>query len=834
MATFDFGRLAGTSTSDIIEPASLFDALPNKKNGYGYARAVQKTVWDAWSPRRNERDLVIKSNTGGGKTIAGLVILQCCLNEKLGPALYIAPEPDLATRVMEEAANLGLAVVDEPDSSAFLSGRAICVTTMQRVVNGQSRFGIATPGGRAPVAVGALVVDDAHAALARTAESTRLVIPRAHTAYTKILELFEQDLKGQSKNAFLDVLSEDVNATLRIPFWAWSDAQGAVLSALHPHRTENDFKWAWPAIADILERCEVIVTGAGIEVTPLCPPIEKFPTFHEAKRRIYLTATLADDSVLVTHFDADPASISTALVPDSAADLGDRLVLAPQELNPQIAHDEVRDAVAELAKEHNAVVLVPSHRQARLWSDVATKTVATAVAIEAAVDELKAGHVGIVVIVNRYDGIDLPDEACRLLVIDGLPFAYNGSERREALALRNSDAMVTRQLQRFEQGIGRGVRSRDDRCVVVVLDKRLVALISRIDVADRLSPATRAQLELSRKVAGELEGSGVTMAELVPIMRQVIDDDQGFREASRSALVGATYGPAYLSPSAEHLRRAYNSAIIGRDEEAAQHADAAVQAVLATGDEPLAGWIGETLATYLHRVNPVRAQAALATASERNRAVLRPMAGINYKKVRPSGAQAQEASDFLIGRYASGPELILGVEAVLDDITWDKELWNETEEALTELGEHLGFIAQRPERDFGIGSDVMWVLQPGVYAVIEAKTGAVADTISKRDINQLAGSVNWCEGAYPGSKVIPVMVHPAILVDKAGTPPVGAKGLSVEKMEALKAKVRDLASALAAHDAFRDPTKIQPLLVHYGLAGNTIIDSFTLQLTRTT
>jgi hypothetical protein len=831
VAAFDFERIAGTSASDITDPNALFDALSNKKSGYGYARAVQKTVWDAWGPRRNDRDLVIKTNTGGGKTIAGLMILQCCLNEGVGPALYVAPEPDLAARVMEEAENLGLAVTEDPDSTAFLSGRAICVTTMQRLINGKTRFGMAGPGGREPVVVKALVVDDAHAALARTEESTRLVVPSGHATYAKLLEMFEDDLSKQNMKALLDILASDYSATMRIPFWAWAEKHDEVLALLHPHRGDDTFKWAWPAISDILGQCEAIVTASGIEISPLCPPIEKFPTFHEAERRIYLTATLADDSVLVTHFDSDPDSIATPLVPDSAADLGDRLVIAPQELNPRISHDEVRDAVAGIAKKHNAVVLVPSHRQAGLWADVARMTVSSAADVEDAVAKLKAGHVGVVVIVNRYDGIDLPDKACRLLVIDGLPFAYNGAERREATALRNSDAMVTRQLQRFEQGIGRAVRSRDDRCVVVVLDKRLVALISRLDVADRLSPATKAQLDLSRKFASEFD-SDVSMSELVPIMEQVIDDDPGFRKASRSVLVGATYGPPYLSPAAPHLRKAYNAAIIGRDQDAAAHADAAVQAALTAGDEPLAGWIGETLATYLHAVDEVRAQAALATASERNRAVLRPATGINYRKVKATFGQAQEASDFLTSRYKSGAELVLGTEAVLDDITWDTDLWNDAEEALAELGQHLGFIAQRPERDFGIGSDVMWVLEPGVHAPIEAKTGSTAQRISKKDINQLAGSNNWCEDAYPTAKVIPVIVHPSTVVQRDGTPPAGAKCITKAKMDSLKGKVRAFATAIAADEGYRDPAKVEAQLAHHGLAGNVFINNFTAHVTR--
>src|SRR4051794_7638259 len=86
LMAFDFTRLSrGTALSDVIQPATLFDALPNKASGYGYLRAVQKTVLDAWFARRDERDVVIKTNTGGGKTIVGLLMLQSSLNEKKGP-----------------------------------------------------------------------------------------------------------------------------------------------------------------------------------------------------------------------------------------------------------------------------------------------------------------------------------------------------------------------------------------------------------------------------------------------------------------------------------------------------------------------------------------------------------------------------------------------------------------------------------------------------------------------------------------------------------------------------------------------------------------------------
>ena len=70
-------------------------------------------------PRRmvraaDERDLAIKMNTGAGKTLVGLLILQSCLNEHRGPALYVTPSPYLAEQVTDQAALLGVACDGQP------------------------------------------------------------------------------------------------------------------------------------------------------------------------------------------------------------------------------------------------------------------------------------------------------------------------------------------------------------------------------------------------------------------------------------------------------------------------------------------------------------------------------------------------------------------------------------------------------------------------------------------------------------------------------------------------------------------------------------------------
>jgi len=312
------------------------------------------------------------------------------------------------------------------------------------------------------------------------------------------------------------------------------------------------------------------------------------------------------------------------------------------------------------------------------------------------------------------------------------------------------------------------------------------------------------------------------------VITQVIDADPDFRKRSREALLGVTYSPAVLSPPAKYLRAAYNSAVAGRAAEAAQHSQTAVQAARDSGDERLAGWVGETHAAYLQEVDPVAAQNALNSAGRANSAVLRPLAGLNYQRIGVTSAQSEQAVNHLSAYYATGAELIVGIEALLADIVWDNERTYEAEAAIADLGLHLGFSAQQPERVYGIGSDVLWAMGSHTYAVIEAKTGASAPLIWKKDINQLAGSANWCVSEYGSdATVIPVLVHPSHTVEQAGTQPAGTRVITKGNLNELKLAVRNYARALAHDDQYRLPAIVDQQLHHHKLTAAAIISEYT-------
>jgi Rad3-related DNA helicase len=290
----------------------------------------------------------------------------------------------------------------------------------------------------------------------------------------------------------------------------------------------------YPLLREILPYCRCIIGGQSLEIEPICPPIDLIKSFFKAKRRIYMTATLADDSVLATHFGASPEKLNDPIVPVSSQFMGERMILMPQELNPDIEVPDIRQLLIKLSKDENVVVIVPSMQSADSWKTDADQ-ILIGDKVAGGIEELRAGHVGLTVLVNRYDGIDLPGDACRILALFELPEVSSFLEAADMSILGSSQAGLRRQMQRIEQGMGRGVRSNDDYCVVLLCGPKLTSRIKSPEGRQMLTGATQAQLELSTNLAKKLDGTDIDGIEM--ITQQCLERDTGWVNVSKKALI---------------------------------------------------------------------------------------------------------------------------------------------------------------------------------------------------------------------------------------------------------------------------------------------------------
>jgi len=609
------------NATKLLVPRDIFASLPDKP--WSRLRLEQGEVLKQWFDRRAERDLVIKQNTGGGKTVIGLLAAQSSLNEDMGPAVYLVPDTYLVRQVADEAKALGLPYTLDARDTAFRSSQAILITTFDKVINGRSAFGVA--GYKDTVRLGTVIVDDAHAALAAARNQFTVTIPATHPAYEQLLARFAGDLRAQNPKNYADLDAGDHCSPMRIPFWAWVERQDKVLDVLRRYGDDASLKslfFPWPLVAEHLQLTVATITDRVIEIRNPCPPIDMLTAFAQAKRRIYLTATLADDGVLVTDLGADPDSVRRPITPERAADLGDRMILAPLALNPQLTEDAVRQLARAFADGDrngdgqpdadplNVVVLVPSDRAAGNWFEYADATLHVN-DMKAVVDRMTDGkHVGLVVLVNKYDGVDLPGDACRLLIIDGIPSPLDASERRESAALAGSATYLAREIQRLEQGMGRGIRDEQDHCAVLLLGRKPALALVEPESQALFSPATRAQIALSTQVAAQISGEGLDAVR--DALQTFLSRDETWRTLSKRATAAVEYDrEGHVTELAIGRRRAFNSAAVNDPATATTILRNALDSV---SDETTKGWYLEEVAAYENLAVPADAQRTLKAA----------------------------------------------------------------------------------------------------------------------------------------------------------------------------------------------------------------------------
>lgn len=814
----DFSSLLGTSlVGTATDPSKLFSALP-RPGGYPYLRNVQDEVLKKWHARRNERDIVIKMNTGAGKTIVGLLALRSSLNEKVGPAAYITPDSFLAEQVISVAKDLGIETTQELDQR-YLSGNAILVHNIHKIVNGRSKFGIndSTP-------LGSIVIDDAHSCLRTAEEQFTISLPQGHDAYKELFQLFKDSLEGQSLATVLDIAEGDPTKFLVVPYWAWRDKQHLVTPILHKHRGSKELEWQWPLLKEALPNCTAIFSGRGLTISSRCLNIQLLRDFENAKRRIFMTATLADDSTLITHFRANSEAISSPVEPASGGDLGDRMILVPQELNPDITEDDVKAFVKWAGNSWNVVVIVPSLKRASYWKDVAAQTL-TSDSLNSGVALMRNGRVGVTVLVNKYDGVDLPYDACRILVIDGLPEIEQPLDRADASMLEDSDAMLAKHVQRIEQGMGRGIRSNDDHCVVLLLGNRLVRRLSLPAAQSKFTRATLAQLELSRKVADKLKGK--PLAEIYQdAMTPCLMQDPQWVSVSRAvvAAVDASDHSRGDAKAAVRIRSAFDAALLDRYADAQQQLRAAIEE---EKDPRVQGWLTQLLADYTHPVDPSRAQAIQLSAQKTNRLVLKPVSGVEYIRLKASGPQSEALAELLRQTYKDPISMVQGYNAILEDLQFQPSSFRRFEAAIDELGRHLGFASHRPEVEYGRGPDNLWQLGALQFAIIECKNEATSAVISKDYVDKSAGRRHWFAESYgPGCTAASVMVHPSNVVSRLASPDPSLRILTSRKLDELKTAVRTLSKGIL-QSGFHDVTSIGRQLEHLGLTGDKLVVRFT-------
>ena len=799
----DFSRLRRRQAKSApIDPVDIFLRLP-KSPGFDDLWSSQADALKHWFNRRTERDIVIKLNTGGGKTLVGLIIAQSIINERQGPVLYLCPTTQLQGQIIEQSQKYGIPTVPyvtgrgEDLSEDFLGAQAVMVATYHALFNGRSKFGISgTPGGS--VDLQGLILDDAHTAFSNMRDifSLRIQREKHQDLYEELTTLFRGDFAQQARQGtYDDIIVGHESSILEVPYISWANRADEVRQRV-AEAAVSDFPFVWPLIRDTFEQCHALVSKDQFVITPIYPIMNLFPSFTGCTRRIYMSATVADDSSIIRTFDAAPDSVSNPISPTSLAGVGERMIIIPEltHLNKSRISKLSRALAERVCKKAGAVVLTSSVASAEQWSDVATVCQGDDVA--PAVGELVARSTnGPYVFPNRYDGIDLPGDSCRLLILAGIPQGSNIYDLFRATVLEGSETINTSLAQRIEQGMGRGTRGGGDHCVVLLLGKDLVGWVSRASNLRLLTNTTQEQVRVGIEVSEEIS----SVADLLETVKKCLGRSTDWTQYHADALADATSHPPVDKGSltvAAMERRYFAQLQAGYNAKAMAVIEKFVHDSKDL-DAKLRGWLLELGSRAANHAGDAANRDRLQRdAYSSNRRVQRPAQETLYTPLLAPTQQAEKIVVYL-QQFALLGAAVIEFEGIADQLV-STATSNQFEEALNRLGKVLGFASERPEKEQGLGPDVLWIQSATNAWIIEAKSKKHAkNSLTKTEHGQLLQSAEWFQSHYAGMDGMRVVLHPNAFATEAVT--VGdTMALTLAKLGELVGSVRTLLTELSS------------------------------------
>lgn len=758
-------------------PEEMFYTLSGRSSTHGYLRGPQQDVLREYADQfATATDVAFELPTGTGKTAVGLLVAEW---QRLSgkKAAFLCLTNQLAGQVLAESQRMGIACADlrgtrETRSAAeegrYRTGEAVAVTTYSNLFNVN------------PVLqeCDLLVFDDAHGAENYVADNWT-VSANAHRnedLYNSLLAALRPGLTDMQVRSILD--RSGVPSVELVDRQGHPECLNNVVEVLDAASSESRI-FPWTLIRNKLHSCVFLVSPTEITIRPLVPPTHMHAPFASAKQRIYMSATLGGESDLQRAYGIERLSIVRA----KSRQWGRRYVFVP---GVYATEDDALGIVSELwdsMQTRRAVVLAPSERvMSRTIDELENRMVMKPARLQSedianSMDEFVNRTDVILALAGRYDGLDLPDDQCRLLVLSHSPAAINPLERHLSQHWKMGPILRKRERTRLIQGMGRCTRNATDFAIIIWLGQSLVNAAASPSMVAGFPPEIAAELmwgvQQSELAAKDADG---LIAMLIGLLSD--NDYRKAADASIAEIQGKTPQPDfkdYEEAGADEVR--YAKAMWDGNFEYAVEIAHGIADTLNSAE--IAGY--RAWWWYL---------ASIAAAELRE-------AGVEQDSLRRGascGVNAGWLNSLLRQRkvsvVAADGELEPNAEAVWDLIskwgwagpTFEKNLVEMIgqlhdnyhvayHQGLEALGKCCG--AQTTRSTEPGAPDVVWSFSDALYLAFEAKTGKQGTDLSKKEVQNARGHIDWVRAQLSSSKdakVETIVVAPTPSMDQWALP----------------------------------------------------------------
>lgn len=812
-------QIGGGEDQRPVVPIDIFDRLT--------LRGPIKGIWqpqadalNSWHKVRSERDVVIQMNTGGGKTLVGLLAAQSLVNETSGHVLYVCPNNQLVEQTLIRAHELGMAPAHRykgvwHNKEVFQAGESFAITNYATLFNGLSSL--------SKEEVHAVIFDDAHVADGYIRAAYTVALTGGTSAFKAILGIVRPYFAaGAYGSIFQDIAQGNPNTLLFIPtFVLWRERVKVRQALLDSGIDEHDnLKYPWGHLKDQLGSCCMLMTGQRIEISPPVLPVGHLPYFQGETRRLYLTATLPSQEAFARTFGVGSP---TTIQPEGKTGDPQRLFV----LVPGSDDDKQRQAALKLIEGKKACVISPSTKRASRWCPPGV------------VFGSEEGHGGIqafteskepklLALVARYDGIDLPGDACRVLLLDSLPIGEHLLDRFLDQSVSTGAGLRSHRATRVVQAIGRIFRSNTDHGAVLIVGPDLQAWMRSPHNQAYLPPSIQRQLQLAGELFKNVQVGTTSWDELLDAMLQGSKEWDALYSKSidRFGVKSVASKENWYRDSLVGEREAY-LLVWGRQYGKAATRYQALAKSVESEDSRLAAWYQHWAGLCLMHLDQYDSAGIEFVKACNCRAELgRP---------RESGPQAEAKQSYRAGPQAltlaerfekNRPKLAKLLFSVQSHLMYGPET-GKAEQAMADLGELLGLQVTRPDKEEKTGPDVLWhdTARKQVRA-FELKTDKKeTGQYKKEEIGQCHDHSEWVSKAFPEADADLAIVGRALRVVDQANPAETLRVIELPGFIDCVERVALMMEALDAEVHIPIAERCERWLRHYGLAWPQCVDS---------
>lgn len=724
-------------------PADFFQDIRPRKIAALYDQQAQ-LLRDYAKKALKAPDVAIQGATGSGKTLVGLVLAEWRRRNFQERPVYLCPTKQLVHQVATFAQDqLGLPAhpfvgskhsFPAKEKSGWLSGDVLAVATYSAVFNTNPFF--ANPQ--------FIVVDDAHAADQYIGEYWTVRVSKRDSEHRPLFDalvaLLSQVIPADEYVRLCEdprSLSDNLWVQL-VPMPLLFDLETDIASILDQAREGSDLSFRWQVLKGHLKATQLVISATEIVFRPITPPTGTHVPFNDANQRLYMSATLGRGGEL----ERLSGRKSILRLPSPSGwdghGVGRRFFMFPNSSLTETESDDFLVKLIDQTEPSRALILASDERSAQgardsLDTGLPEHTIYSAAEIEESKAPFVTDDKAVAIIANRYDGIDFPDDECRLLVVGGKPSGMSLLERYLTEKLGARALFAERTRTRIIQAFGRCTRSAKDYAIVCIAGHGLMDDLLRNEWRTGLDRELQAELKF-----GEAQSRGQSADDLLELADLFLEQGDDWRNAEDEILTlkddleeATPSALSELEASAKHEIR-YVDALWREDYEKALDAAHEVIEALSGGAE-LKGYRGmwHYLAGCAAFLQAEDSGTDFKKADEHFRKA-RSIAGV---RVHPVGTHEPANDD---GPTSNADQLdlaaLLGLEANLVQLgltsskkfsALEKEIREgllqdeakKFEAAQESIGQLLGFNAQNSE-DQG-DPDPRWIVEDALCFVFE-------------------------------------------------------------------------------------------------------------------